>query len=223
MKKTILITGTSRGIGKALALYFLSQGATVIGSSKKTQPELAHYPNFFSLELDLSNPESRAIATQRVKENFDSIDMLINNAGIGLDIDHYSPSESDLEDTLSVNLMGTILFTETLIDHITLKGKVINISSKMGSITFCKKSDSIAYRVSKAALNMYTQILSVRVKKGLAIAAVHPGWVKTSLAPSNINGRLTATEAARKIYTFVTKPFKSGVFWDVETNQEIPW
>ena len=223
MKTTILITGTSRGIGKALALHFLSQGATVIGSSRKTQPELAHYPKFFSLELDLSNPESRANAMHRVKENFDNIDILINNAGIGPDIDHCSPSESDLEDTLRVNLMGTILFTEELIDHIKLKGKIINISSKMGSITFCEKSDSVAYRVSKAALNMYTQMLSVRVKKGLAIAAVHPGWVKTSIAPSNINGRLTATEAARKIHSFVTKPFKSGIFWDVETNQEIPW
>jgi len=223
MKTTILITGTSRGIGKALALHFLSQGATVIGSSRKTQSELAHYPNFFSLELDLSNPESRANATRRVKENFDNIDMLINNAGIGPDIDHCSPSESHLENTLRVNLMGTILFTEELIDHITIKGKIINVSSKMGSINSCMKSDSTAYRVSKAALNMYTQILSVRVKKGLAIAAVHPGWVKTSFAPSNINGRLTATEAARKIYTFATNPFKSGVFWDVEANQEIPW
>ncbi|PSR09578.1 MAG: short-chain dehydrogenase [Candidatus Arcticimaribacter sp.] len=223
MKTTILITGTSRGIGKALAVHFLSQGATVIGSSRKTQSELAHYPNFFSLKLDLSNPESRVNAALRVKENFDSIDMLINNAGIGPDIDHCSPSESHLENTLSVNLMGTILFTEELIDHITLRGKIINISSKMGSITFCEKSDSVAYRVSKTALNMYTQILSVRVKKGLAIAAVHPGWVKTSFAPSNINGRLTATEAAQKIYDFVRSSFKSGIFWDVETNQEIPW
>ena len=105
----------------------------------------------------------------------------------------------------------------------TLKGKIINISSKMGSINSCKKSDSRAYRISKAEMNMYTQILSIRVKKGLVIAAVHPGWVKTSFAPSNINGRLTATEAARKIYDFVRSSFKSGIFRDVETSQEIPW
>ena len=140
MKTTILITGTSRGIGKALALHFLSQGATVIGSSRKIQPELAHYPNFFSLELDLSNPESRVNAALRVKENFDNIDMLINNAEIGPDIDHCSPSKSDLENKLSVNLLGTILFTEELIEHITLKGKVINVSSKMGSINSSKES-----------------------------------------------------------------------------------
>ena len=223
MKTTILITGTSRGIGKALALHFLSQGATVIGSSRKTQSELAHYPNFFSLKLDLSNPESRATAVQQVKDNFESIDILINNAGIGPDIDHCTPTQVEVENTLSVNLSGTVLFTEELISHITLRGKIINISSKMGSINSCKKSDSTAYRISKAGLNMYTQILSIRVTKGLAIAAVHPGWVKTSFAPSNINGRLTATEAARKIYDFVRSSFKSGIFWDVETNQEIPW
>ena len=223
MKTTILITGTSRGIGKALALHFLSQGVTVIGSSRKTQSELAHYPKFFSLKLDLSNSKSRATAIQQVQDNFESIDILINNAGIGPDIDHCTPSEVDLENTLSVNLTGTVLFTEELIGHMTLKGKIINISSKMGSINSCKKSDSTAYRISKTALNMYTQILSIRVKKGLVIAAVHPGWVKTSFAPSNIYGRLTATEAARKIHDFVRSSFESGVFWDVETNQEIPW
>ena len=66
MKTTILITGTSLGIGKALALHFLSQGVTVIGSSRKTQSELTHYPNFFSLKLDLSNSKSRATAIQQV-------------------------------------------------------------------------------------------------------------------------------------------------------------
>ena len=81
----------------------------------------------------------------------------------------------------------------------TLKGKVINISSKMGSINSCKKSDSRAYRISKAEMNMYTQILSIRVKKGLVIAAVHPGWVKTSFEPSNIYDRLTAREAVKQL------------------------
>jgi len=80
----------------------------------------------------------------------------------------------------------------------TLKGKVINISSKMGSINSCKKSDSRAYRISKAEMNMYTQILSIRVKKGLVIAAVHPRWVKTSFKPSNIYDRLTAREAVKQ-------------------------
>ncbi len=74
------------------------------------------------------------------KKNFDNIDMLINNAGIGPDIDHCSPSKSYLENTLSINLLGTILFTEELIEHITLKGKVINISSEIGSINLCKES-----------------------------------------------------------------------------------
>ena len=119
MKTTILITGTSRGIGKALALHFLSRGVTVIGSSRKTQSELAHYPNFFSLKLDLSNFKSRATAIQQVQDNFESIDILINNAGIGPDIDQCTPSEVDLENTLSVNLTGTVLFTEELIGHMT--------------------------------------------------------------------------------------------------------
>lgn len=223
MKKNILITGTSRGIGKALALKFLSQSATVIGSGRNIVPILANYPNFFYIKLDLTDSESIINAVQQVKDNFNELDILINNSGIGPDLEQATTTQSNLEETLRVNLTGTILFTESLVKELKVNEKIINISSKMGSIETCKNSDSIAYRISKTALNMYTQILTNRVKHNLKIAAVHPGWVKTTIAPSNINGRLTPDEAAQKIYDFIVSPFSSGVFWDIETNQEIPW
>ncbi|MDB4153206.1 hypothetical protein N9605_06535 [Flavobacteriaceae bacterium] len=70
----------------------------------------------------------------------------------------------------------------------------------MGSINSCKKSDSRAYKISKTELNMYTQILCIRVKKGLVVAAIHPGWVKTFFKPSNIYDRLTTTESGKKTF-----------------------
>ena len=152
------------------------------------------------LVLFLVNTKSRATAIQQLENNFKSIDILINNARIGPDIDHCTPSEVDAENTLSLNLSGTVLFSEQLIGHITLKGKIINISSKMGSINSCKKSDSRAYKISKTELNMYTQILCVRVKKGLVVAAIHPGWVKTFFEPSNIYDRLTTIESGKETF-----------------------
>ena len=97
------------------------------------------------------------------------------------------------------------------------------MSSKMGSIDNCDLSDSVAYRMSKTALNMYTKILTNRLMGQQTVASVHPGWVRTSIAKSNIYGRLSPEESAKKIFDFVNSEFKSGIFWNVETQAECKW
>ena len=87
----------------------------------------------------------------------------------------------------------------------------------------CEHTDSVAYRMSKSALNMYTKILSSDLRKS-KVASVHPGWVRTTIAKSNItNGRLSPEESARKIFDFVTGDFETGIFWDAESQSEIGW
>ena len=93
----------------------------------------------------------------------------------------------------------------------------------MGSVNLCEKFDSIAYRMSKSALNMYTKILSNRYKEQFNIASIHPGWVKTTIAKSNINARLTPKESANRIIEFILKDFESGVYWDIERNVRLEW
>jgi NAD(P)-dependent dehydrogenase (short-subunit alcohol dehydrogenase family) len=93
----------------------------------------------------------------------------------------------------------------------------------MGSVDVCEKSDSVAYRMSKAALNMYTKILSNRLEGKQLVASVHPGWVRTNISKSNINGRLSPEESAQKIFQFITSDFKTGTFWNVDTEAECKW
>ena len=94
----------------------------------------------------------------------------------------------------------------------------------MGSIELCERTDSVAYRMSKTALNMYTKILTNRLLDKQKIATVHPGWVRTTIAKDNIiNGRLSTDESAIKIFNFVTSDFETGIFWDIEAERKTEW
>jgi NAD(P)-dependent dehydrogenase (short-subunit alcohol dehydrogenase family) len=78
--------------------------------------------------------------------------------------------------------------------------------------------------MSKSALNMYTKILTNRLKGKIRVASIHPGWVKTTIVESNLrDGRLTPEQSARNIFEFLIAPFDSGIFWNSENGKELPW
>ena len=222
MSKTILITGTSQGIGHALTKLLLINGYRVIGTNT-TGIDNINENNYKSFSLDLANFDSIAAFENNFQLDNIKIDILINNAGIGPDLDFDLPEETSFKKTFDVNVTGTTFFTEQMLQYLNIGGKIVNISSKMGSVDVCEKSDSVAYRMSKAALNMYTKILSNRLEGKQLVASVHPGWVRTNIAKSNINGRLSPEESAQKIFQFITSDFKTGIFWNVETEAECTW
>jgi NAD(P)-dependent dehydrogenase (short-subunit alcohol dehydrogenase family) len=205
-----------------LTKLLLINGYSVIGTST-TGIDNINENNYKSFALDLSNLDS----IDAFKKNFqlDNIkfDILINNAGIGPDLDFDLPEETSFKKTFDVNVTGTTFFTEQMLQYLNIGGRIVNISSKMGSVDVCEKSDSVAYRMSKAALNMYTKILSNRLEGKQLVASVHPGWVRTNIAKSNVNGRLSPEESAQKIFQFITSDFKTGIFWNVETEAECTW
>jgi len=219
---TILITGTSQGIGHALTKLLLNKGYRVIGTNT-TGIDNINENNYKSYSLDLSNFDSIAAFEKNIQSDNIKIDILINNAGIGPDLDFELPEEISFKKTFDVNVTGTIFFTEQILQYLNVGGKIVNISSKMGSVDICEKCDSVAYRMSKAALNMYTKILSNRLESKQFVASVHPGWVRTNIAKSNVNGRLSPEESAKKIFQFITSDFKTGTFWNVETEAECTW
>lgn len=224
MNKTILITGASKGIGFALAQQFLNNGHHVIGTSRTGKIEDLSDPNFTALKLDLSKEQTILDFDKILEDKGIEIDFLINNAGIGPDLDTLKPNIDSFKQTFDVNVTGTVFFTELLCNRIKAGGKIINISSKMGSIALCERIDSIAYRMSKTALNMYSKILTNRLLGKQTIATVHPGWVRTTIAKDNIvNGRLSADESASKIFNFVTGDFETGIFWDIEAERKTEW
>jgi NAD(P)-dependent dehydrogenase (short-subunit alcohol dehydrogenase family) len=222
MSKTILITGTSQGIGHALTKLLLVNGYRVIGTNT-TGIDNINENNYKSFSLNLANFDSIAAFENNFQLDNIKIDILINNAGIGPDLDFELPEETSFKKTFDVNVTGTTFFTEQMLQYLNIGGKIVNISSKMGSVDVCEKSDSVAYRMSKAALNMYTKILSNRLEGKQLVASVHPGWVRTNIAKSNVNGRLSPEESAQKIFQFITSDFKTGIFWNVETDAECTW
>ena len=223
MDKRVLITGTSKGIGLALTEKFLENGYKVFGTCRTGKIDEIENDNFESFALDLSNLDNIKQFEKHFKDKNLTIDILINNAGVGPDLDFEQPEENTFKQTFDVNVIGATFFTETVLKYVNKGGKIINISSKMGSIDLCDLTDSVAYRMSKAAINMYTKILTNRLVGKQFVASVHPGWVRTTIAKSNINGRLSTEESATKIFNFVLSDFKTGIFWNVETQTECKW
>ncbi|MFK7750553.1 MAG: SDR family NAD(P)-dependent oxidoreductase [Kordia sp.] len=224
MKKVALITGASKGIGFALTKKLLQENFFVIGTSRSGNIEGVEDENFYALQLDISNTESIKSAHEEIFSNFKRIDLLINNAGIGPDLGMQTPEKESFNQTFDVNVTGLVFFTEPLIELVNENGIILNVSSKMGSLAVCESTDSIAYRMSKSALNMYTKILSNRLKNNIRVATIHPGWVQTTIIESNLeNARLTPKESADNMFDFLTSEFESGAFWDSETGTDLLW
>ena len=207
--KKVLITGASRGIGKATAEKFLSEGWFVIGTSTSGKASLKHQ-NLKVYKLDLSNPKSIQEFIEKISK--EKIDVLINNAGIYLDSDTFPLKRGVLQQTLDVNLIGPIELTENLIPFINSDGHIINMSSPMGSITEISGSDSPAYRISKLAINMYTRTLATELRgKGIIVSSMDPGWVKTDMGGKN--APRDPSEPAKEMFELATSKVEPGYFW----------
>jgi NAD(P)-dependent dehydrogenase (short-subunit alcohol dehydrogenase family) len=223
MKKTVLLTGASKGIGYALSNLFIENGYNVIGTSR-TETKLSSTDNNAEhIRLDLADMESIKNFEKFIIDNEIKIDILVNNAAIGPDLDTQLPDENSFRQTFDTNVTGTVFFTESMLNHLNENGKIINISSKMGSIAVCQKTDSVAYRMSKTALNMYSKILTNRLLGKQSIAMIHPGWVKTELTESNVNAPLSKEESAENIFEFIQSDYKTGIYWNAPEKTEIEW
>ena len=219
--KTILITGVSRGIGKAVAQRFLENGDFVIGTSTRGIVDLDG-KNLKTFELDLSKPNSIKNCLNKIKKLNRKVDILINNAGIAVE-DEAKKSTIDtkyLRKTLEVNLIGTVHFTEKIIPLMNAGGHIINISSCDGSLEHAGYTLNYpSYRISKTAINMVTRILSVRLKDKIKVSSVHTGWVKTDMGGDDAD--IEPKEAAEDIFKFANSSVKTGMFWF--KGRKFPW
>lgn len=213
MQKTVFITGASRGIGRALTEKFLSEGYEVIGTSTSGKVDIDN-KSLTILKLDLSLSKSIEDCVKKFAKFDKKIDILINNAGIYANNEDPTMKIEYLRKTLEVNLIGTIDLTEKLIPFVKEGGKIINISSRAGSITHVgikKNVDYPDYRISKTALNMYTKTLSIRLEGKILVASIHPGWVETDMGGKGATFK--PHESAENIYNKIITLKESGGFW----------
>jgi len=218
---TWLITGVGRGIGRELARALLMRGERVIGTLRdpaQISAELSACAASGSLKLvalDVRDGASIADAARQVDE---PIDVLINNAGV-IGPQRQSTLDMDFDgflDTFAVNTLGPLRVVQAFLPHLRKAGaaKIVTISSRMGSLSYAK-SDRIAYRASKAAVNKVVQGLATDLQaEGIVAIAVHPGWVRTDMGGAGAD--IPVEESAAGIIRLIDRMTlrETGRFFD---------
>jgi NAD(P)-dependent dehydrogenase (short-subunit alcohol dehydrogenase family) len=182
-----LVTGANRGIGRETARQLAERGYNVIVSARDEVKarEAAEAVGGRPLRLDVSDPASIEQAAAALREDPGALDVLVNNAGVGTDwgVAGAEPDFDAIQSALDTNFFGAYRLTVALLpllresDH----ARVVNVSSGMGGIAEMG-GWSPGYRVSKAALNAMTRILSAEVAEaGVKVNSACPGFVNTDM------------------------------------------
>ena len=190
--KTVWVTGASSGIGKALAVQFSELGANVVLSSRKEsdlrEVEKLCKGDTFVLPLDLSIPDNFSELVNRVSEQYEHIDLLINNGGIS---QRSLASETTLEvdrKLMEVNYFGTVGLTKAILPVMQKQksGHIITVSSLSGKFGFFLRS---AYSAAKfAQVGFFESLRLEEEKNNILISMVFPGFVRTNISQNALSG-----------------------------------
>jgi len=180
--KTIIITGTSRGIGAELVKQFAAEGHTVISLSRNSNPELENLPNVYYKSVDLSNDASVAEFAVALKDQFKKIDILIHNAGTIINKPFAEISSADFEYVYKVNVFGVAALSRAVLPLMNNGSHVVTISS-MGGIQGSSKFPGLAaYSSSKGAVITLSELLAEEYKEqGVAFNVLALGAVQTEM------------------------------------------
>ncbi len=176
MNKTVIITGTSSGVGKQCVEKFLNKKWNVIGLSR-TNVDL-YNTNYFYIKTDIKDPVSIKNSFDIISKKYKSIDLLINNAAVFKMKPLVEFNEEEINDIIDTNLKGTIFCTLNTL-KIMNRGRIINISSVSGTHGIENQS---VYSSTKYALNGFAESLNQElIKKNILISTICPGGINTPL------------------------------------------
>ncbi len=187
--KTALITGSTRGIGKAIAQYLAKAGARVVitgrdqGKAEEVAKSIgeAYGVEALGVAMDMSRVDSISSAYEKVESAFGGVDILVNNAGITRDKIFLRMSMEDWEEVLRVNLTGTFAITSLVVKGMVKRrwGRVVNISSVVG---FTGNAGQVNYSSTKSALIGFTKSLAKELaSRNITVNAVAPGFIETDM------------------------------------------
>ena len=221
MSKTILITGGNRGIGLELAVQFKKQGHEVIVTCRKPSHELSVHKIDTLSEIDVTNEKSLEKMTKALSPN--SLDIIINNAGILHSNSLQNINIDEIRAQFEINSLGPLRVTQALLPILKDNSKVGIITSRMGSITDNTSGGSYGYRMSKAAANMVGVSLAHDLRpRGIAVALLHPGYVRTEM--THYSGLIDPPESAAGLIKIIDELTleNSGLFWHTD-GTVLPW
>jgi len=178
MAKTIFITGTSTGLGRLTALHFAKNGWNVAATMRNPEKETAFaaFPNIKVFKLDVTQMDSVVSAVEDAIAAFGVVDVIVNNAGIGMYGALELTADADINKQFDVNVKGVINVIRAFLPHLRANrsGKIINISSVMGISTALPLGS--LYNMSKFALEGLTEGLTFELKPlNIDLHLVEPG------------------------------------------------
>jgi len=201
LKKIALVTGGNRGIGLEVVRQFLARQFFVVLSCRnlsegQSVAESLHFEpdQLRVIPLDVTSTESIEEAVNSFGQQFDSLDVLVNNAAILFDAseDILSVSEDILNQTWNTNSLGPLRVVRAFLPYLKKSddARVVNVSSRAAQLKDMG-SFAPAYRISKTALNAVTGVLSnVLNEHGIKVNSVSPGWIRTEMGGPNAPGTL---------------------------------
>jgi NAD(P)-dependent dehydrogenase (short-subunit alcohol dehydrogenase family) len=206
---TVLVTGASRGLGRALADLYAAAGFRIIACMRQAMPG--------GEALDVADAGSIAVLGERLKGQ--PIDIVVNNAAIRGDTGGLDTLETDdFLEVMRINALAPLLLARALRPNLLAGGRrvLVNIGSRAGSLaegTIDDEDGDYAYRCSKAALNMATVKLAQDFRRdGIAVISLHPGWVRTDMGGAEAAVDVAESAAGLKALIDATTLAETGSF-----------
>jgi 3-oxoacyl-[acyl-carrier protein] reductase len=187
--KIALITGSAKGIGRATALRFASEGAKVVVNYHTSEKEAItlvdeikkNGSDAIALKCDVTNETGVKDMIRQTVDTFGRLDILVNNAGIVVDVPFEERTVDQWKKTLDTNLLSVFLCSKHAAVHMKKQGggKIISVSSTNGIDSF--SPEAMDYDASKAGINILTRGLAKELAPHIHVNAVAPGWVNTDM------------------------------------------
>ena len=215
-RKTVLITGGSRGLGRACALKFAELNYNIIINYNNSYEEalnlkkyiLENYSVFVLLvKADISNEQEVINMIDVIKNNYEKVDCLINNAGIAIDTLFEDKTVQNFRKIIDVNLIGTFLVSK-YIGSLMLKeksGTIINVSSTNAIDTYYPYS--LDYDASKAGVISLTHNLARQFAPYIRVNCVAPGWINTEMN-KELDGEFIEEENKKILLERFSEPYE---------------
>jgi len=185
-----IVTGAAKGIGWGIAKIFIQEGAKVVvvdwdeENGEKTAKELCiDGGDAIFVKCDVSNEEQVKAMVEKAMQVYGRIDVLVNNAGVGVYKSFMDATMADWERALNVNLKGQILCSRSVVPHMQAQGKgaIVNISSVHA---FQTVNGVAPYATSKGGVFALTHAMAIDLAPTIRVNAIAPGWIYTPLIQS---------------------------------------
>jgi len=216
-----VVTGANRGIGLEMTRILAERGETVFAACRRSSPELDALSVRVLDDVDVSDDQSVASFGARLRG--ETIDLLVNNAGILSSDSLDNPDWDSIRGQFEVNTLGPLRVTAALLPLMRSGSKVGIVSSRVGSLADNTSGGMYGYRMSKAAVNMAGVNLAHDLKsKGIAVFILHPGYVRTGMTggTGNTDARTAAAGLMERMDNLGLAD--TGTFWHAE-GYHLPW